>query len=519
VLRRCLQTGWLVVLLTFVTVTAQADAFEKLIMPGPVIMGHAKVETQCNKCHTVMSSASRNPLCLDCHDKVAGDIKTQHGFHGLTKDLDKKECQACHIEHKGRQADIVKLDERMFSHQQTDFPLQGAHKNVSCLQCHVSGKKYRDAPGQCVTCHEKNPHDGKLGKECATCHSQSTWTVMKFDHDKTKFKLLGKHNEVACDSCHINNQYKNVPVDCFSCHSVDDVHRGKNGKECAKCHNNTAWKKLKFDHDKDTQFRLLGRHKQVTCVACHPKDPFKVKVEKTCISCHKADDNHRGQYGDQCQTCHGMEKWGKISFDHDRDTKYALTGKHEKASCSGCHKGSLKTKVAKECIACHKFDDVHKGSKEAKCEGCHTTSSWKSDIMFDHDLSKFPLIGLHATTSCDDCHATKHYKGTTKNCNDCHNKDDIHKLRLGPACEQCHNPNSWKLWKFDHNKQTRFKLDGAHKKIDCYTCHKSAAPKGIALGQSCGYCHRKDDPHNNQFGQMCDQCHDTETFSNIQMMR
>jgi len=509
----------LLCLLLLLCTQAQADSFEKLIMPGDVIQGHAKYEEQCNKCHDTSNKKSQNTLCLDCHDKVAGDIKTKHGFHGLSKGLDSKQCKTCHVEHVGRHADIIKLDQRMFPHDMTDFPLQGAHKTVQCLRCHESGKKYREAPNQCYVCHEKNPHEGKLGKNCSQCHSQVNWAVMDFDHDKTKFKLIGKHRETACDSCHINNKYKDTPVDCFSCHSVDDVHRGKNGQACEKCHNTIGWKKLKFDHDKQTEFALLGRHKQVDCVSCHPKDPYKFKIEKTCISCHKPDDAHRGQYGEQCQKCHNTEKWKQIVFNHNRDTKYALTGSHEKAVCTGCHKGSLKEKVDTRCVSCHKFDDVHKNGMGDKCESCHTTRGWKAGVAFDHDLGKFPLIGLHAMTSCNDCHVTKQYKDTAKLCNDCHADDDVHKLRLGPACEKCHTPNGWRQWKFDHNKNTRFKLDGAHKKINCYACHKSPAEKGIKLGQSCGYCHRSDDPHNNQFGQTCEQCHDTESFNNVRMMR
>ena len=38
--------------------------------------------------------------------------------------------------------------------------------------------------------------------------------------------------------------------------------------------------------------------------------------------------------------------------------------------------------------------------------------------------------------------------------------DDEHRTMLGEDCHQCHNPNSWAIWDFDHTEQTRFALDG-----------------------------------------------------------
>jgi len=56
-------------------------------------------------------------------------------------------------------------------------------------------------------------------------------------------------------------------------------------------------------------------------------------------------------------------------------------------------------------------------------------------------------------------------------CWSCHEKDDKHKKRLGKLCEDCHNALDWKRWDFDHDTRTHFKIDGAHKKLNCYDCH------------------------------------------------
>ena len=511
----------LIALLLLVTGSqVMADSFEKLVMPGKVIEGHAKYENECAKCHEVLNQDSQNKLCRDCHEDIDKDISAGLGFHGLFKSANVKPCKSCHIEHKGRNADIVKLDKRIFQHQFTDFPLKGAHRRLECKQCHKPGKKYRDTTSACYQCHEKNPHKQRLGKKCDRCHDQVQWSHLNFDHGKTKFSLKGKHKDVACNSCHINNRYKDTPKQCYSCHSVDDVHGRKSDQKCDKCHNVSGWKKLRFDHNRETKFKLLGRHKELECRACHAKDPYKVKIKKTCISCHRPDDKHKNQYGDKCQDCHAYKSWSQISFNHDKDTKYKLTGRHKKADCTACHKGSLYSeKTPKKCSSCHRLDDVHQGKSSQNCGSCHNTSDWSGKIVFDHDLSRFPLNGLHAIAACDDCHLSKSYRDTPTRCKQCHRDEDEHKGRFGTRCELCHTPNDWKIWQFNHDKDTQFKLDGSHADLHCYQCHQDGSGHGITLGQSCGFCHSNDDPHNNQFGQFCEQCHGTDSFEKINMLR
>lgn len=496
-----------------------ADSFESLIMPGPVIKGHAKFEQKCNECHNIFDKDDQDSLCLSCHKDIRKDIEKNTGYHGKYPVISNTECNACHIEHKGRGADIVKLDKRTFQHQFTDFELKDSHNTVECSSCHLKEKKYTQASHQCNGCHKDNDiHKGKLGKKCNSCHNEKSWSDISFDHDKTDFALIGKHAKINCNSCHINNKYSDTPTKCNSCHAIDDVHEGSNGKKCSKCHNSRSWKKLKFNHNKDTDFKLTGRHKKQTCVACHPKNPYKVKIKKTCVSCHNDDDKHDNNFGGKCQTCHNTKKWKQILFDHNKDTKYRLNGKHRNTKCNDCHTSKLyKSKTPTKCMTCHKLDDVHKSKKNTDCGECHIPKSWHNDIRFDHDLTSFPLLGLHAITACNDCHQSKEYKTNKNTCIDCHKKDDSHKRKLGTDCKRCHNPNDWRVWKFNHDKETSFVLDGSHNKIHCHQCHEHPVEDNITTGQTCGVCHIDDDVHNNQFGQRCERCHNTDTFSQIEM--
>jgi len=499
---------------------AHAISIEKLLMPGELIKGHAKYESECTKCHERFSKTTQNSRCLACHKDEARDIRDKTGFHGRLKDIDSRKCKVCHTDHIGRNADIVRLDRATFDHGGTDYPLKGAHRKVECELCHRPKKgkkiKYRDAPSKCFDCHEKDDyHKGNLGKDCKKCHSEKSWAKeSRFDHDKTDFPLHGAHKKVSCNSCHPNERYKKTPKQCYSCHQLNDVHRARYGEKCKDCHNEKKWKDVIFDHDKDTKYPLKGRHRKVNCDSCHKGILYKEKLAKKCYGCHKADDEHKGRYGRKCEDCHSPREWKKVRFDHAKDTKFPLHGKHEKVACEACHQGDVYADLAKDCFSCHRTNDVHQGKQGQKCENCHNEQGWTKKITFDHDVTRFPLLGLHAAASCEDCHLTAVYRGTERKCVGCHKDDDEHKGRLGPQCGTCHNPNAWNVWEFDHNKQTEFKLDGAHKDLHCYACHKDAV-KEIDLPKTCYRCHEEDDVHMGNFGRRCERCHVTSSFEEL----
>src|SRR2546427_147419 len=161
---------------------------------------------------------------------------------------------------------------------------------------------------------------------------------------------------------------------------------------------------------------------------------------------------------------------------------YPLRGKHadaKKVRCEDCHTGVdlYKDKTKTTCIGCHQKDDKHRGVEGNLCEQCHLETDWKTTKdRFDHGLTRFPLLGKHADAKkikCEDCHKSQAYASAPRDCWSCHEKDDkkSHKRRLGKLCEPCHNAVDWKRWDFDHDTKTRFKLDGAHKKLNCYDCH------------------------------------------------
>ena len=469
--------------------------------------GHLNEKVKCKSCHVEGKKYSEAPsVCFSCHKK---DDKHKGGLG--------TDCAKCHVEKDWKTTN--------FDHSKTNFKLLGKHMDVKCDKCHINGK-YKDTPKTCVSCHKKDDdkaHKGKLGTDCAKCHSEKDWKTTKFDHDKTSFPLLGKHEDVKCDKCHIDKKYKDTPKQCNSCHKKDDdkVHKGKFGPKCETCHTERDWKEILFDHDKKTKFPLLGKHRApLKCVACHKGDLYKDKLQTTCVSCHKKDDDkvHKGNFGAKCETCHVERDWKEILFDHTKQTKYPLNGKHKSAKCVSCHKGDLyKDKLQTNCVSCHKKDDdkVHKGNFGVKCESCHVERDWK-EVQFDHDKqTKFPLLGKHRPpVKCAACHKGDLYKDKLQStCISCHEKDDKHKGQEGKKCETCHNEQDWKKTSFKHNTMSRFPLLGNHALVECKKCHSSVTFKDAS--SECWSCHQKDDEkvHKRRFGTECQECHNVRSWA------
>ena len=511
----------LILMLSMLTSENAHAQLESLVMPGELISGHADIEKECSSCHIKFERDKQKELCAGCHEDVGNDIASGQGFHGRNRNAKRRDCSYCHTDHEGRDANIVPLDESSFQHKNTDFPLVGKHDGAECSGCHEPDSKHRTAESTCVACHESDsPHDESIGTECGDCHSPVGWEDVTFDHSLTDFALIGTHETTSCIDCHSEHTFVSTPTTCFSCHADDDAHEGRSGEQCGNCHQPTDWHDTSFNHTRDTSFELTGKHAALVCDDCHSDDPFSDVMDTQCVTCHQEDDNHDRHFGERCDTCHVPEGFEDVRFDHNVDTTHSLHGAHVSVECSACHIEPLfEAKPLASCGECHKDDDPHAGTQGTQCTDCHNEDSWQENLFFDHDLTHFPLLGKHFDADCTACHETQVFRDAPENCSACHTDDDPHDDRFSDDCAMCHSPVDWAKWRFDHNTQTSFLLDGSHSSVGCDTCHRQSLEVQMNLGSRCSDCHASDDIHNGEFGTDCGRCHSSDSFEEVQQIR
>ncbi len=313
----------------------------------------------------------------------------------------------CHTEHKGRAADIVQLDRADFAHRYTDFALEGAHADLDCALCHKPGLAWRKAPATCAGCHKADDvHKGQLRQSCGECHGAASWTGGKFDHDKTDFKLTGAHVPLSCNACHIAGRYAQTPKSCNGCHATDDEHRGARGTDCAKCHVTKEWKTAKYDHLKETGYELAGRARSHHLCRVPPQRQSKGQDSEGLQRLPPGRRHACGSLRHPIAPTATATKSGRSrTTTMPASTNLRWTDAHARIDCYACHTAvAARQKLAKDCAGCHRSEDAHGGKLQGGCDSCHGQSTWRSDIVFDHDLTKYPLLGLHRVASCAQCH-------------------------------------------------------------------------------------------------------------------
>jgi len=394
-------------------------------------------QTECSSCHEPNKKyREAASSCIDCHKD--NDIHNN------------KLCEQCADCHNPEA-----WSSEQFDHDKTKFKLTLSHQNVSCDLCHVENS-FKDTPTQCVSCHAiKDVHKNLFGSQCQDCHNEKQWSQSGFKHDRdTHYKLKGIHRSVSCHTCHTqkirkNSLWKSIAHpqrNCYSCHKLDDVHKGRSGEKCQQCHNQKSWSEFSFDHELKTKFALKGAHKKASCQACHQSDIKGEKTDTACYSCHALNDVHKGQEGKLCDSCHNDASWWleDVRYDHEL-TDFPLIGQHAVTGCESCHLSSAFKDAKSGCIDCHQFDDVHQRALGAECQQCHNSNDWLI-WQFDHDKTEFKIKAAHAELHCQLCHVEpldKKRKNNTQ-CIDCHRRDDIHDGNFGPECDNCHTQDDFK---------------------------------------------------------------------------
>jgi len=323
----------------------------------------------------------REAECADCHDDPThqNTPTTCFGCHAEDDHHDGRSGEQCETCHKPSAWTDTNFDHAS----NTDFPLEGHHAQLSCIDCH-SEDPFDDVDAmnmECVACHlEDDGHKGHNGTECEACHTSTSWEENIFDHDRsTEFMLRASHREAACVDCHVDPVFEVKPgSNCASCHLDDDAHGGQVGDQCSDCHDESTWIDRPFFDHGFTQFPLLGTHGNAECTECHESRRFH-DADNNCFGCHLEDDSHDGVFDDDCGSCHNPVAWDLWLFDHNMQTDFLLHGAHQDVACDDCHRSSLSSmqKTGGRCADCHRSDDVHDGEFGPDCGRCHSDTSFR----------------------------------------------------------------------------------------------------------------------------------------------
>jgi hypothetical protein len=191
---------------------------------------------QCSQCHVNGNYRLTSSACVTCHLKdFQGTTNPNHVAGGFPQT-----CNTCH--------NTTSWAGATFNHNNTPFPLTGAHTTVPCASCHINNN-YTTLPTACYGCHQKdyqsttNPNHAAAGfpTSCQTCHNTASWLGATFNH--TWFPTNHGGANGVCNTCHTNPSNFAV-FQCTNCHTktqTDANHQGVSGyvynsPNCYQCH-------------------------------------------------------------------------------------------------------------------------------------------------------------------------------------------------------------------------------------------------------------------------------------------
>lgn len=176
---------------------------------------------------------------------------------------------------------------------------------------------------QCTTCH--TPVKGVEAKTCLTCHAGTDFGFKQ----STQFHIKA----TECTSCHVEhegdrgiirmnhaallvprvlrqptigvpeNPHRLLPetaLNCASCHSYRDPHRGLFGTDCASCHKTDSWQIANYRHPSVSS---------TECSECHKAPPSHFMEHFSMVSERAAGRKARV---DQCYACHTTDSFNNI---------------------------------------------------------------------------------------------------------------------------------------------------------------------------------------------------------------
>lgn len=184
----------------------------------------------------------------------------------------------------------------------------------TCIACHAAtsfgdnqSTRFHAAAGQCTSCHFE--HEGNAG-------------VTRMDHDAllvgrfwTPLPAAGQQGAPPSQGTDAARAITGTrpggaqpSLDCASCHSNRDPHRGLFGAQCSACHLVTAWTVAGFRHPPPSSTQ---------CAQCHQPPRSHLMEHFEMVSQRVAGERARVE---QCFACHTTDSWNNIRrvgfYDH-----------------------------------------------------------------------------------------------------------------------------------------------------------------------------------------------------------
>jgi hypothetical protein len=266
------------------------------------------------------------------HDRCSTCHEDPHGGQ-LASRPDRGACDACHGT-GGWKPSRFGVEQ----HAGLALPLDGAHATVTCAACHgperrglrplpatlragKAGIALRGIEKDCAGCH-RDPHAFEPARPCVDCHDARRFVPATYgpgEHARAAFALDGAHRAVPCGLCHAELReaaargslitatagrtlrFRDARRACADCHT--DPHGGQfastDRSACDRCHGVDAFRPAsRFDHDRDSSFRLGPAHARLKCAACHPTRTSP-EGQPSVV--------YRGVSG-RCEACHGSSR-------------------------------------------------------------------------------------------------------------------------------------------------------------------------------------------------------------------
>jgi hypothetical protein len=257
----------LLLVLLFATAAALAALWEsgandvalwqRQVRPGNLSVAHASLDNHCAACHTPVKGPV-DVKCIGCHANNDTLLQRQPtAFH-----VNIGHCAQCHIEHQGTTARLTTMDHVTL-----------AEIGLQQLERSASDSEQKQAADQLVAWVRQVTLPGSLPQLPSVTALELT-------------------------------------LNCASCHSTKDRHRGLFGGECAACHGTTQWAIAEFRHPSP---------RSVECAQCHQAPPSHYMMHFDMISKRIArqEDVQVAQccgpaQVTQCYRCHQTTSWNDI---------------------------------------------------------------------------------------------------------------------------------------------------------------------------------------------------------------